>query len=582
MKKAGFLFNEEDKKNLAMVEKIVSERFSLDNDSLAYFKEQIKDPDISELFFDAFEKAGSSRIVIDIPEEIESSMDYSWKTFRGRFYSFIKETGFNFNDYKQNKIEINKNIFKPKKALINFYTKIVLEFADRVAEEVLQYDTTYPTEFIEKEIDCSLDGDFSFLLHGFSNFKNNLGAYIDSLAVLKKDKTPKDKDLETVCDYRKKNLLDTIENVVTAEWQGCADNKISKEKFQLVISFNYADWFLCSTGEKWTSCLNLDGNSANYWYGLPGLMGDKNRVMIYLTRGEKKTAYGIEADKYLFRTWALLDSDDKLNIVRWFPREDIGTFGLYNLIEEKTGIKINKKYCILNENDNFHSKYEIKLIYTVQDFSLFPYLDYAKFTNHDETYLISGESGMFHKKRGYRYVSSDEMCSYDDFSSLSELIDNNTDICSAINDSVICKHCGYNIGEDGEYYNPEGELICINCFDENYFVCRDCGETHSIREEVYIEDNQSVCETCYHENYFHCELSNRDYPLEDSVVATDDRNGRTTFIAYYGIVEENGYIFNEADDIYYKEEYMICDKNGDYIHVDEYENQQELEFEEAV
>ena len=86
----------------------------------------------------------------------------------------------------------------------------------------------------------------------------------------------------------------------------------NKNKLYLVLSLNFADWFLCSTKESWTSCLNLDSDYENaYWTGLPGLIGDKNRALVYLTDGTKKEYEGIIVDKIISRSWILTVREKK-------------------------------------------------------------------------------------------------------------------------------------------------------------------------------------------------------------------------------------------------------------------------------
>ena len=582
MKKAGFLLSEDDRKNLATTEKIVLERFGLDSSSREYFNNQIENPDLSEVFFDAFEKFGSSRIVLDIPDEVEANMDYGWSNiFTKRFASFVEKHGLTYGDYKNNKIEVEKNTFKISKALAKFYKEKVFEHCETILKDMQDVNDGYG--FINSAIgNLRYGSDISFLNN--SDVLRLMRDYIKFKDNLRSEQCENKKDLTELIDNYHTYINNSIEEQITYFWNECSRSKISKNnELKLVISFNYADWFLCSTGESWGSCLNLSGNSANYWYGLPGLMGDKNRVMIYITTGEKKNCYGIQTDKFLYRTWALLDSDGKLNVVRWFPNESIGNDSLYDLIERETGWKVNR-YKTLAENHEFESLYSLELIYTNDDISLFPYLDYADFTSGDTTHIVSGDSGMLHKVRGSGYVCSDEYYNYDDFCSLNDLIDSNTNICDAKEvHRKCCEHCSRNIHEDEEYFTPDGESICERCFSNNYFICEHCGESEHIDNGIYVDEVGYVCnDACFHDHYFMCELTNETCDLDDAVQCCDDREGKNTFLASSQAAESNGYILNEADDTYYKSEFMICDKNGDYIHVNDYENQMELEFEEAV
>lgn len=90
---------------------------------------------------------------------------------------------------------------------------------------------------------------------------------------------------------------------------------ITQEKFfkgqelELVFSLNYADWFLASTGDSWSSCISLYSNYDEcFWTGIPQLIGDKSRAMIYITEknGKKKEFHGIKVDKFIARSWIQL------------------------------------------------------------------------------------------------------------------------------------------------------------------------------------------------------------------------------------------------------------------------------------
>lgn len=588
MEKAGFLLSEDDVKNLAVTEKIVLNHFGLDADSRRYFSEQVKNPDLPEVYLNAFKKFGSSRIVIDIPDSVEEKMDYSWSNiFKKKMHAFINKYGFTYSDYKNNRIEIDKNVYKTPKALNKFYREEVFNFAESTVKEMQHvFDKKgYVQNVMSKAL---YDSSISFL--NVSSVMRNLRDLIllkDMFINEEYDSLHESKeDVVNAINAYTSNIEREVEETINYVWRDCSNSKFTKSNnLKVVISFNYADWFLCSTGESWGSCLNLNGSSANYWYGLPGLIGDKNRVMIYITNGEKKNCYGIQTDKFLYRTWALLDNEERLNIVRWFPREDIGNDSLYDLIQEKTGWKINR-YKTLADNGDFTSLHELNLIYSNDNISLFPYLDYADFTSGEETYIISGESGMLHKKKGGNgNVYLDEYYSYDDFCSLGDLMDNDTNICDARKiHSKYCEYCSRTIQyEDYEYYTPDGEIICERCFDNNYFHCQHCGEVEHNENGIYVDGVGMVCnDACFHDHYFMCELTDEICDLKDAVQCCDDRNGRATFLASYQAAESNGYILNEEDDTYYKPEFMVLLKDGGYVHIDDYENQLELEFEEAV
>jgi hypothetical protein len=89
-----------------------------------------------------------------------------------------------------------------------------------------------------------------------------------------------------------------------------------KNSIELVISLNFADWFLCSTSESWSSCLNLESD-CGYWMGIPGLIGDPNRSLVYITDGKKKNYQGIITDRFISRFWMFTGRSGKKEI--FFP-----------------------------------------------------------------------------------------------------------------------------------------------------------------------------------------------------------------------------------------------------------------------
>lgn len=566
MKEAEFLLTEQDKENNAIIKKLVKERFSLSDDSLNYFNQQIDNPFIDENYFSAFEKFGSSKIELDLPFHIQERLDYGWQNIvKIHFNDFLRETGATYEHFKNNKIEINKNFFKFKKAIESFYINKTFKI---IEDNFSCYDKIENYEEVAYIIRNLVRNKIPPL------FSRSLQTAVFGY-VLSTGKDDKDEIL-----YFKNEIKYSIQSAVENVWRDVSNNKLSSDNLKIVITFSFADWFLCSTNESWGSCLALTGNSANYWYGLPGLIGDKNRVMIYITRGDKKDYRGIKTHRYLYRTWALLDDRNRINIVRWFPREDLHNQELYNFLSNKTGLRFNENS--IDKNDDYHSKYELDLIWNVDGYSMFPYQDYTDWTEGENTYIISGNSGMLYKSKSdrYREVMSDELYSYDTFSSLGDLIERNTTICDATDETHTCEDCGRRVDyEDDLYISPNGDRLCHSCFHDNYFECNDCGEVYHIDYAMHIKDGL-VCDNCFHDSYFIDESDDRVYDLEFAVSATDDRNGNCEYLIHIENAEAKGYIYNEEDGIYYKPEYMV-EINGNWVHKDIAEKGQ-LELELAV
>jgi hypothetical protein len=566
MKEAGFLLTEQDRENNAIIKNLVKNHFALDEASLEYFNRQIDNPLIDDVYFKAFEKFESPRIELDLPTKLQETLDYGWQNIvKIYFNDFLEETGATYENFKSNKIEINKNFFKFKKAIYKFCIDKMFKLIDDVvslytqdvtiknyAYDKRRYISRFFPSVISREIDSVL---YNYIYYYLTEEYNEAKIY-------------------------KSYIEDNVDRAVNNVWRDVSNQKLSSDSLKIVITFSYADWFMCSTNESWGSCLALTGSSANYWYGLPGLIGDKNRVMIYITRGDEKEYRGIKTHHYLYRTWALLDGKNRVNIVRWFPKEDLHNKAIYDFLQKETGLFFNIDN--LPNNHDFQSKHEVELIWNTDGYSMFPYQDYTDWTEGDETFIISGDSGMLYKEKrsSSRIVLSDELYSYNAFSSLGDLIERNTNVCDARDEGHICEVCGDRFDYEHELIEvPSGELMCSSCFHEQYFECEECGDTCNIDEAFHTEDGL-VCDQCFHDNYFIDEIDSETYPVEYAVVATDVREGNYEFLTHVKNAEKYGYIFNEDDQIYYKPQYMVL-INDEWVHRDVAEKGQ-LEFELAV
>lgn len=98
-------------------------------------------------------------------------------------------------------------------------------------------------------------------------------------------------------------------------------------------------------------------------------------------------------------------------------------------------------------------------------------------------------------------------------------------------EKIICRDCGRIINEDEleDAYKIDGEYVCPECFEENYFYCDRCGKLECQEYGVYIEhDDIMVCDDCANNHYYHC---------EDCGCYFSERNGY--YVEHYGYVCEH-------------------------------------------
>lgn len=288
------------------------------------------------------------------------------------------------------------------------------------------------------------------------------------------------------------------------------------KEINVVISKNFADWFLCSSAETWSSCLNLESkHSSSHWQGLPALLGDKDRVMFYITDGTKKTYKGITVDKILARTWGILDNKNVFNTIKFYPFEILSIEEL----NKTTNIPIS----IIKSN--FVSKNSIiPIFYKYSDpkflVSSFIFQDKTSFVKMNDGYHLhfcSGNGYYTIVKNLSKNTEDIQQISVFDFTEgLSSLKDNNAKITSFFKRISLseerCTCCGNIIREGYDFHTIEERIICDRCFNRYYYHCNMCNNTYS-KEDVPFEtviDEEGgtvhVCSECCTKHIIECEI----------------------------------------------------------------------------
>ena len=602
MKAAGHLFNEEDFKNFEAIEEIVKKRFSLSKDALEYFSKEMYNPTLDEDIYNFFNKHNSSRVYFEIPEELEKTLDSGWIDFISEFERFVSEVSCSYSNYKNNKIKIGKSEFKIPKAIYNYYREKLYEIkkecsvlCDRYKKNELDASSA---KLLKRELTDTIFNSLKYShVLGFVGARGINLLYDYAERYINSDYSTAEENFEV--------LLDRAKTSVDFSWRGISQKKLNKNKLYFVLSVNFADWFLCSTAENWSSCLALDGNAANFWWGLPGLVGDKNRIMAYITTKEQKEFLGsVKTDKFCYRSWVLKDKVNEMHFVRWFPAE-FSRKGLSSFLLEKTGMHFSNQTFSEREinGQSFCSRHPIVHLYNTEGISIFPYQDYTEFSIiGEDTYIVNGSSGLWYKNKDGYSICCDDIYSSEVFVNLFDLIGHDTDVVNAENEISVCFNCGRDSGEiiTNEYGDPycddcyheiyctceecgmetlreetvhvESEILCDNCYAKEYFQCAECDADTPRNEGFYVGVGEYVCEQCFNEEYFRCHLTNEVYPIGDAVGVSNERNSNDLFLAYIEEVEARGYVFDEEEGIYFKKEYMKWDeKNRRYYHIDQEE-----------
>lgn len=416
----------QDEINREKVNGFITNHFSLDDNSLKYFKKEIFTPTVPDEIAELLETKNDLRVSKRIEDRFSlETEDEGWSLFRSYFRQFLYNQIFNYRNFREGKVLVNKNYIKIRKVLIEYYTDpCYFRYMDY--DFSLRIDDT--DEYTEEE-------------------KNKIIAHID------------------------KRL-----NKVGA-------NTIPKKKtIKITISVNFADWFLCSTKEKWSSCLSLDSRyDYGYWIGLPGLIGDKNRVMLYISNDGEKDYNGIKVDKFVSRTWGILTENGKINLINWYPHKMINS----EVINEAFDTDI-----FMEEGEGFDwiTKYPINSLYDLNGNSRFIYQDFStfKFVGKDLHIIDKGDSSF-----SFHYHNESELRFNDPYRierSLSDLIQYKSTILLEVTEKDInltCDECGDEIFDEEEI-TFDGVILCSGCFDNLVICTEDSGDIWK-NDATYID-----------------------------------------------------------------------------------------------
>ncbi|MFW6282053.1 MAG: hypothetical protein ACOC1O_04595 [bacterium] len=294
----------------------------------------------------------------------------------------------------------------------------------------------------------------------YSEYLNGIRTNQKNISKISKDLKNFYRNKDTI--FRTKSSISEIDYYL----KSINDFRLPRQKLKLVVSFNISDMFMASTGQEWTSCLNLKSEYfGSYWYGLASLPFDKNRGMIYLAyqRDNLTSSFNIVSEKMYKRTFFLIDENNVFNILKWYP----------NSFETKKYIDLLNvsfyPFSFKEIDEFFTSKYEVDLpkINSEKNIEFYIYQDKTEID-------YSRKKMFFTRKKGNQYF-----------------INGNSNF--------------------GQYINCEGGLIriieeqkSVKDFLLKTFICEMC-ENEFQTNEMRIASDIQMCNTCFHERTSYCE-----------------------------------------------------------------------------
>jgi RNAse (barnase) inhibitor barstar len=282
-------------KNKFKIFELVKNHFSLNKESLDLFKYRLFYERLIPKEFEDMKQYPDLRRRVRISEDKYEELDQGWDIFTNNFQSFVDTYEVKYSNFRKNKIKVNNQEMKFKKALEFYY----LNNLQNAIKEFIG-NKIHGNFFIKK----SQKGNCLTIAKWYASTyctdcKQNCRIEPTEYNAHLKNGEKIDYITTEIKNLIKTSILKILEQVGAKRIPNCG--------LEVVLSLNFADWFLCSTGEKWTSCISLDSTyDYAYWTGLPALIGDKNRGLVYLTDGSKKNYNGIVVDKIYSRTWIML------------------------------------------------------------------------------------------------------------------------------------------------------------------------------------------------------------------------------------------------------------------------------------
>ena len=82
--------------------------------------------------------------------------------------------------------------------------------------------------------------------------------------------------------------------------------------------------------------------------------------------------------------------------------------------------------------------------------------------------------------------------------------------------ALYCSHCGVLIGEDEDYGEVNGEIVCNDCIEHYTSTCDRCGET-IWTDDSYGDEYTTLCSHCYHNHYTRCSCCDRLLHEDDAI-----------------------------------------------------------------
>ena len=296
---------------------------------------------------------------------------------------------------------------------------------------------------------------------------------------------------------------------IVRQFEKIGASKKSAKELEFVISLNPMDWLLASTAENFTSCFDLSkssGGGYQYCLGLPFLCGDKNRMMLYISNGKKKTFQGITVDSVQTRTWCILDQSGTFNIVKWYPNDTIG----YTPVRAITGCS-----NFFDRTNFTRSKYNLDVLSSKLGAYFGVYSDMGELRAINDKLYLCGNHKDGQQIFSKNLVKCSGHSSFNDISTSSRFIGGELGFripkwieygfhFDKMFTTLRCSCCGEDkagaltdVVIDSKHYR----YICYDCLKKDFGHCKRCGKIYKKSDKCKKVEGISgntveLCEEC--------------------------------------------------------------------------------------
>jgi hypothetical protein len=457
---------------------LVRKYFSLGSEGYTDFV-RLTEKNISELAdeFCFLNNEKELRKFIKIPKEMLEYIDEGFMVLK-TLSSFCNEYNISFEDYYENKKNIDKQDVKLFKLINNFYTDVYFNEAPH----------------------CGINPEYEIDFGMFEAISDRSKRLKDFVECFRKYYKPSEREnFKKHLSSRSISFGKNIINEITTKiFEKIGNFKIkSNSDLYFVISKNPDDYFLSSYEKGWTSCLNPESTSG-LWSCLPFIMADKGRCILYITDMSPKEYMNIKSYTMFKRSWGIIgrvEGITKIYSQIFYPSK---TF-INNDFFQQLGI-FDK---IENIKENFTSKYALDLFYN--SYNIYDYL------YQDNTFFIHGRDSRMYLKFGnhnHNILKYDEDLGLqvlkikwiEEGHTLSELIEKDKEL-GDFADSHFCKRC-HSYGNTFVIKQQERYLsICSKCFKDailsGEIKCSLCDSDLTDISDIFKTMDGVICRNCF-------------------------------------------------------------------------------------